>query len=161
MNLSSELIALVRALEGAGVPYAICGGFAVMLHGYPRATNDLDVLVPEADLERVSHTVATLGFDLAAGTFAFKRGTPAETRFWRVSKSREDDLLVLDVLVVTPVLEEAWQSREQVAWLGERVWVVGRAGLKIMKLLAGRTKDLADLQQLGILPHHDDEPEPV
>jgi hypothetical protein len=161
MNLSHELLAIVQALEAEGMPYAICGGFAVMLHGYPRATHDLDLLVQESDLARVTNVVATLGFDLAAGTFSFKRGTPEETRFWRVSKIEADDHLVLDVLLVTPVIEEAWRSREQIAWQGHSVWVVSRDGLKTMKLLAGRAKDLADLQALGILPQDDVEPEPV
>ena len=34
----------VRALERAKVPYALCGGLAVALHGFPRATKDIDLL---------------------------------------------------------------------------------------------------------------------
>jgi hypothetical protein len=79
---------------------------------------------------------------------------------WRVSKIEGDNHLVLDVLLVTLVLEDAWRSRVKIAWQEHRVWSVSREGLKTMKLLAGRAKDLANLQQLGIIPNHDDEPEP-
>ncbi len=161
MNLSQELLDLVQALDAGGVPHAICGGFAVMLHGYPRATYDLDLLVAEADLARVERCAATAGFNRAAGTFAFRRGTPQETRFWRVSKIVNEDHLVLDVLLVTPAFQEVWESREQLDWRGHRVWVVSREGLKTMKLLSGRPKDLADLQQLRILPGDDPEPERI
>jgi hypothetical protein len=33
MDLIDELLAVVRALEAARVPYAICGGLAVAIHG--------------------------------------------------------------------------------------------------------------------------------
>jgi hypothetical protein len=161
MNLSHELIEVTKALDGAGIPYAICGGFAVMLHGYPRATYDLDIMVEEFHLECLSAVVSTLGFDVAAGRFAFRRGTPMETQFWRVSKFEDDDHLVLDVLMITPAIQDAWESREQVPLQKNKVWVVSRSGLKTMKLLSGRAKDLADLQQLGILPPDEVEPEPI
>ena len=84
-----------------------------------------------------------------------------ETQFWRVSKFEDDDHLVLDVLMITPAIQDAWESREQVPLQKNKVWVVSRSGLKTMKLLSGRAKDLADLQQLGILPPDEVEPEPI
>jgi hypothetical protein len=40
VNLKRELLAVTRALSDAGVPYALCGGLAVTLHGYPRLTRN-------------------------------------------------------------------------------------------------------------------------
>lgn len=40
-----DLIALCRALNREGVRYLLIGGFAVILHGYVRATKDVDLLV--------------------------------------------------------------------------------------------------------------------
>lgn len=34
----------LRSLDAHGVEYLLIGGFAVALHGYPRATADLDDL---------------------------------------------------------------------------------------------------------------------
>jgi hypothetical protein len=68
---------------------------------------------------------------------------------------------VLDAVLVTPALENAWETRERIL-LGEReVSVVSRSGLALMKQLAGRAKDVADLQMLGILPRDEIEPEPL
>ncbi len=159
MNLSEELYAIVDALESKGIPYAVCGGLAVAIHGYPRMTHDVDILVQEESIKAIEEAVHPLGFDVVAGTFAFKRGTPEETRFWRVTKFDSTDYLVMDVLLVTPAFESVWQTREGVKLEQRELVVVSKNGLAIMKKLSGRAKDLADLQELGILPSDEQEPE--
>jgi hypothetical protein len=59
---------------------------------------------------------------------------------------------MLDLVLVSPVLQSAWKSRTHVEWEGRRLWVVSRDGLALMKLLAGRDQDLTDLKNLGIRP---------
>ena len=161
MNLSQEFDAIVDALEAQGIPYAVCGGYAVMLHGYPRMTYDIDFLTTEEELPKFEQAVRPLGFTIVSNKnrFAFKRGTPEETRFWRVLKVDGTDHLTLDVLLVTPIIEEAWRTRCRISKGGREQWVVSLEGLAIMKKLAGRTKDLLDLQKLGIIPSDEEEPE--
>ena len=49
MNQKDFLGRLVAKLEGAGIPYMISGSLGSSLHGEPRATNDIDlVIVPTA-----------------------------------------------------------------------------------------------------------------
>ena len=52
MNLVDELHAVVAALEGAGIVYAICGGVAVTIHGATRSTKDIDILIAPTDVLR-------------------------------------------------------------------------------------------------------------
>ena len=40
-----DLVGLCRALNREGAKYVLIGGFAVILHGYVRATKDIDLLV--------------------------------------------------------------------------------------------------------------------
>src|SRR3954471_23837754 len=42
---SRPYVSILRALGAAGVEFAIAGGFAVVLHGVPRMTFDLDIVV--------------------------------------------------------------------------------------------------------------------
>ena len=51
LDLYDELKAVLSALEKAEVPYALCGGLALAVYGHPRATVDIDLLVP-ADFVR-------------------------------------------------------------------------------------------------------------
>ena len=54
------------------------------------------------------------------------------------------------LLVVTPILEDVWESRQVFSWMNKEVSVVSLEWLTKMKLMAGRHQDLADLENLGI-----------
>jgi hypothetical protein len=150
LDLIGELEALVDAFEREGVEYAVCGGLALALHGHPRATMDIDVLVTAAELARAIQVARGLGFDVPARKMAFglRTGTPREVQ--RVSKLEPatNQLLSLDLLVVGPVYEDVWSGRIALM-IGERkMVVVSRDGLVTMKRIAGRPQDLADLAAL-------------
>lgn len=149
-DLVAELFAIVRALDAARVPFAVCGGLAVTLHGAVRSTKDIDLLVPERSLEAALSAVAREGFTLPAEPMLFGAGTPEERRVQRVSKTIGRHLLTLDLLAVTPVFEDVWQDRTIVASLGASIPVVSLRGLAKMKRLAGRKQDLADIETLGL-----------
>ena len=45
MSQKDFLARLVMKLENAGIPYMISGSFGSSLHGEPRATNDIDLII--------------------------------------------------------------------------------------------------------------------
>lgn len=47
-----DLLKLCKALDAEGVRYVLIGGFAVILHGFVRATKDIDLLI-DASIENV------------------------------------------------------------------------------------------------------------
>jgi predicted nucleotidyltransferase len=53
----------VRAFESAGVPYVLIGGLASTVLGRARTTEDIDLLVFEADAKRALEALARAGFD--------------------------------------------------------------------------------------------------
>ena len=57
--------------------------------------------------------------------------------------------MTLDLLLVTPYLEDAWSEREKLRVGDFEMQVVSRRGLAKMKKAAGRPIDLADLAGLG------------
>ncbi len=87
MNLREELDAVLAAIRDCGIDYAICGGMALAVHGHPRFTEDLDLLIQEEDLDQVKAAVAPLGFQIETGWLTFGVGTESETRLYRL-KSR-------------------------------------------------------------------------
>lgn len=148
MRIKDELLAVLDALKAGGVEYAICGGWAVGIHGFPRATRDIDLLVKEGDIERIKDLLRPIGFTLSSGVIPFRVGTPQEQRLHRISKVIERDLLMLDLMVVTPFLQGAWDARENYEFDGRTVPVVGFDGLIAMKEAAGRPNDLRDIDEL-------------
>ena len=45
MNLFQKFLAVFKAFDREQVDYVLIGGFAVILYGFPRLTQDLDILV--------------------------------------------------------------------------------------------------------------------
>jgi hypothetical protein len=156
MDLQQHWFAVLDALAAGGVEHAVCGGFAVAIHGYPRLTKDIDLLVLESDLARARAALTTAGFTLDSGLLEFGAGTPNERRLWRLSKAEGEDLVTVDLLLVGPSLVDVWRSREEHQLRQRKVTVVSRAGLATMKRLAGRPRDIDDLRQLGLEPQEPD-----
>jgi hypothetical protein len=57
-----DLLALCQALNAEGVKYLLIGGFAVILHGFFRATKDIDLLVDASteNIQRLKRAMAVL-----------------------------------------------------------------------------------------------------
>jgi len=58
----SVLDATVDALDANGVPYMLMGGIASSVHGRPRWTHDIDVLVKPTDAKRALEALEGAGF---------------------------------------------------------------------------------------------------
>ena len=144
LSLFEETTALLAELERHGVPYAVAGALALAIHGVPRATTDIDLLVRREALEAALAVASARGFGVQALPMRFSDGL--EVR--RTTKVEADELLTLDLLLVNANLEPVWASRERVLTAGGDVWVVSRAGLIEMKAWAGREQDLADIRRL-------------
>jgi hypothetical protein len=111
LDLEQELDGVLRALEQHDIAYAICGGIAMAIHGHPRATIDIDLLIRPEDEEPVYAAVAPLGFQIRAQPMEFDGG---QTQIRRVTKidPADGETLMLDLLLVTPKHEPVWQSRD-------------------------------------------------
>jgi hypothetical protein len=150
MDLYDEFLGLIDALEKDGIDHAVCGGVALAIHGHPRFTKDIDILIRSEDLDRVRTAVGRRGFTIDGGCLPFGAGGPLAREVHRVSKVEGSQVLTLDLLLVSPALEDAWRGREMFAWRGRRLRAVSVEGLAMMKRLAGRSQDLVDLESLGL-----------
>ena len=145
-TLLDELSQLISALDDGGIEYAVCGGLALAIHGFARATLDIDILIEAESLEKAYRISAENGFDIRGLDISFKERA-VEIR--RVSKIDDiGEVLSLDLLLVTPHVEDVWETREKIDFLGRQLSVVSLSGLIKMKTLAGRPQDLADIWRL-------------
>ena len=145
--LLEELSQIISAFDRNDIEYAVCGGLAMAIHGFARATLDIDVLIRPEALEKAYLIGEEIGYDIRGMDISFKERA-VEIR--RVSKlqGEDEDVLSLDFLLVTPYVEDVWKTREKIDFLGQSLSVVSRDGLKKMKTLAGRPQDLADIHRL-------------
>jgi hypothetical protein len=145
--LYDELQMLVNALNDLGVDYAICGGLALAIHGVPRGTVDIDVLVMSEDVEKIVNMAKGLGYEMDAGEMRFSGG---DIIIRRVSKliPEFNTFMPLEMLHVTKRLEPIWKTRESLEWEHGVIKVISRNGLVEMKKISGRAQDMVDIENL-------------
>jgi hypothetical protein len=118
MDLIAELENLIDAFDRGNVEYALCGGIALGVHGYIRATRGIDMLVRTEQLDLALATAKACGFDVPARkiVFGLKTGTPREIH--RVSKldAATGELMPLDLMVAAHEYVEVWNARTKVPW---------------------------------------------
>lgn len=144
MRLDEALHAVLGALDGRGVDYALVGALALAVHGTPRATTDIDLLITPDALDAALDAVASVGFDVRALPMRFRDGM--EVR--RVSRIDGLDLLTLDLILVNENLQPVWDTRSPVQTGAGPIRVVSREALIQMKAWAGRPQDVADIEKL-------------
>ncbi len=151
---------LLAALERDRVRYAIGGGIAAVLHGVPRMTFDLDLIVDLAD-DNMEALVATLGHEryvprlpvaLADLADRDRRREWTEQRNLIAFSLHHPDRLMEEVdIILVPLIpwSEVATSLEHRTLDGTSVTLLGRAILRKMKLATGREKDRVDAELLG------------
>ncbi|MBX3287964.1 MAG: hypothetical protein KF855_01345 [Acidobacteria bacterium] len=146
-TLLDEFRSITAALNEAEIEYAVCGGWAMAIHGLLRATVDIDLLVLAEDVDKALSVARSCGYDVEGLPLSFDDGDFELRRISKVdSESRE--LITVDFLLVTKAYSDVWDTKEETDSEFGPMKVVSKAGLIKMKLLAGRDKDLLDIKEL-------------
>lgn len=139
----------VHAMNAHGVEYLLVGGYAVGVHGYVRATVDIDFFYRRTT-ENVTRVLAALE-EFGAPPVVFDRDhleAPDTVTAFGEPPTRIDLLSGLSGVT----FDEAQEGALQVP-IGEQVLpVIGLGALLANKRASGRPKDRVDLAQLGDEP---------
>ena len=146
-SLLEEFTILIAEFERREIPYAVCGGLAMAIHGAPRATIDIDLMVQSEDLERSWETAKSLGYHVEGLPLNFDDGAVQIRRLSKIEPERKR-LITVDFLLVTDRTRQVWADRERVTWTKGTISTVSREGLIELKRLSGRAQDLADIERL-------------
>ena len=148
-----ELLALLTA---RGVDFVVIGGYAAVLHGSPRVTQDLDVTfaTDPRNLEALGQVLTELGASLYGidedVPFIPDAGTLARVELLTL----QTDLGKLDLLALPAGAPPYADLRERAARFDLGGFVVRVADIPqliAMKEVAGRPKDLADIAELDAI----------
>lgn len=132
-------------LNSEKVEYLLVGGFAVGLHGYARATGDIDAWVnPTAEnAQRVAQALRKFGF--SAASIPQEKLTRPDSIFQMGVPPVRIDLLTS---VSGLDFDEAFANRDSGMLDNVPVHLISLPDLKVNKRASGRNKDLADLDHL-------------
>lgn len=143
LNLLKDVFA---SFQRHKTKYVVIGGIAAVLHGVPRATFDLDVLIEASPTNAQSLLDALLDAGPGTATLTTAQGLLSqETTIFK-------DRVRIDVQTSTPGLkfEDAWERRETMTYQGQEFYVVSRRDLIASKRAAGRKVDLEDVHLLEL-----------
>ncbi len=137
---------LLKSLNAHKVEFVIIGATAFPIHGYARATLDIDIFIrPEPEnAGRALDALRNFGYDTAEIT---------------VEDLLTKKVLIRQYLVETDIhpfvagitFDQVWKNRMPGTFGKEKVYYASLDDLIVMKESAGRPKDLEDLKALRIL----------
>ncbi len=157
-----DLERIFAALQAADARYLVVGGVAVVLHGHPRFTADLDLVVAldPANLRRALRALEQLGFRPRAPVSLAQFADPALRRAWIEEKgmtvlslsSPQLPATEVDIFTSEPFSFDAAYARGLRADLGTTIVTVASIpDLIALKRSAGRPQDLEDVRALEAL----------
>lgn len=143
LNRLTDVFASLRSHD---VKYLVIGGIAASLHGVPRATYDLDILI-EATRGNAQGLLDALS-DAGLGTASLVSAEDVLAQEILIFQDR----VKIDVQTATSGLSfaEAWERRETMSYAGQDFYVVSKQDLIASKLAAGRPVDLEDVRLLRL-----------
>lgn len=145
MTLPDDFKEFLKSFESHGVEYLLIGGYAVVYHGYPRATGDLAIWVaisPE-NAERIVRALRDFGFGDAgvAPELLLTSG--------RIVRMGNVPLRIEILTTISGVhFDECYENRIVDVVDGVTISLIDQQHLKANKRASGRYKDLADLEHL-------------
>jgi len=145
MALSKDWREFLELLNSRGVDYVIVGAHSLALHGRPRYTGDLDILVRPTfeNAHMLVHILNEFGF--AESGFKAADFLEAEQLIQLGRPPTRIDLLTSITGVSS---EEAFATKVPAELDGIPVFVLGKDALIRNKRAVGRPQDLADLNVL-------------
>lgn len=134
------------SLEDHEVKYVVIGGIAAVLHGVPRATFDLDILIEATQ----NNSTKLLDALLDAGLGSAVQVTSEEMLKNEITVF--EDKVRIDVQTSTPGLQfnRAWKNRITMDYQGQPFQVASKKDLIASKRASGRKIDLDDVRLLEL-----------
>lgn len=142
----NRLKGVFKSFQDHDVRYLVIGGIASILHGVPRATFDLDILIDATpdNARRLLDALKDAGMGTASLTDIGGILAHEITVF--------SDRLRLDVMTRTPGLDfaAAWQRRKTLRYEDQDFCVLSKEDLIASKRASGRKIDLEDVRLLDL-----------
>lgn len=143
LELNEDFRDLLKLLKSKNVRYLLIGGYAVIAHGHPRFTSDMDISIAAdgVNVERVLETLTEFGFPPTNNSpFA----EPKSLVRLGVEPVKIEILNYLEGVN----FEEAYARRKISPTEDIEIDLISLEDLLVNKTVVGRDKDLLDVKEL-------------
>ncbi len=134
---------LIKLLNEQQVEYMIIGAEACAIHGYARATNDIDILInpTEENIRRTRLALENFGYDTSEASLEDFQSKKVLFRHYWYDVDIHPDAKGIDTL-------QALKNKSPGIFEGIATYFASLDDLILMKKAAGRPKDIEDLRYL-------------
>ncbi len=136
---------LLQSLSAESIPFLIIGGHAVGVHGYVRATKDLDIWIEPDERHAMALGRCLRVIGVQVPSVELMRNLRESTGLRLGSEDNRIDLLFR---VAGVEFAPSYARRVEIEVDGIGISFIGLEDLRASKLAAGRLQDLADLENL-------------
>jgi hypothetical protein len=150
-ELLETLSKFVELFDRLHTPYAIMGGWAVRHYGLPRATYDVDftISIERARLPQLYQAAIEAGFSVAepylTGWIDTVSGMPVvKLRLYLRDRGIDVDLFLAESDYQQTLMARRCKDELE----GRSVWFVSPEDLILLKLVAGRPRDVGDIHDV-------------
>jgi predicted nucleotidyltransferase len=147
-DLYDALRQVVQLLDELQIPYVVMGGIAARVLGIPRPTHDVDftLVVDRPVLLQLFDRLEALGFTIAESYRKCWIDRVEEMPLVKARMYLDGRGVDVDMFLCESTFQESLISRRQRQNVeGIELWMVTPEDLILLKLLAGRTRDWADV----------------
>jgi len=149
-------------LADAGAKYLVIGAVALGLHGYVRATTDLDIFpeLTSENLDKIIKTLTALGYASRVPVNPEELKNSKKRAEWYTEKGMKvftfidpkDPMNTVDLMIYPPIsFADSFNKRKIVNINGREVSAASIDDLLAMKKSAMRDKDLDDIRVLEFM----------
>mgnify|MGYP001611217731 FL=1 len=167
-NKKLEYEDIFKQLDKENVKYLLIGGTAVILHGVPRNTADVDFMLnmDRDNLLRFIKAMKILGYQPKVPVPPEEFADPAKRKEWQEEKNMivfsfqhpDDPFMIIDIMINSPIdFEAAYLRRKVIAKWGTQVSLASIEDIIKLKEIAGRKQDLSDIALLRRVEKLDNE----
>jgi len=159
-------IPVFKQLNAANVRYVVVGGVATILHGYVRATTDIDLIVDlqVEEAERVINTLTDAGYMPRIPVDAIEFADTKTRESWIDTKGMTvfsmyhsvQTGLAVDLFAKHPIpFDELWERSQIFDVDGTAIRACSLDDLLKLKEMAGRNRDKDDIEKLKMIKSND------
>ena len=142
----NRLKKIFESFQKNEVKYVVIGGIAAVLHGVPRTTFDLDILIEKSqeNAERLLNAFMEAGLATALMT------TQKDILENEITVFK--DFVRIDVQTSTPGIsfQDCWKHKISMDYQGQTFFVIARDDLIASKRASGRPIDFEDIRLLEL-----------
>jgi predicted nucleotidyltransferase len=164
----NPFLLVIQALNVHNVRYVVAGGLAVVMHGYGRATKDIDLIVDldPAEARKAITNLTSIGLRSRVPVDPYDFADPQQRQRWMKEKNAvvvkmidvDHSRFVVDLFIEAPMKFSGLFSRAKVVRLKEHEFkICSLEDLIELKTRAGRPHDLVDIDVLREIRSRQDE----